>query len=296
MGVDGGRMPETPQDPIVPTTGEPVAPIKRPLPPASGGATARRNAPGAGQRRLPMVVLFTDFGLAGPYTGQMKAVLQFAAPEVPVIDLFADAPARDPKAAAYLLAAYAQWFPPRTVFLAVVDPGVGGSRAPLVVAADDRWFVGPENGIFEIAMRRAVTPPRLWEITWRPALLSASFHGRDLFAPVAARLAVGEGPPGRLRESTTPAYKDWPDDLAEIVYLDHYGNAMTGLRANRVPARARLGIAGREVPPARTYSDVPAGTAFWYENSTGLAEIAVNGGRADAVLGLKIGTSVEVTR
>jgi S-adenosylmethionine hydrolase len=260
--------------------------------------TAASRAPAAGrgtlQRHAPMIVLFTDFGHTGPYTGQMKAVLQLAAPAVPVIDLFADAPSRNPKASAYLLAAYAEWFPPRTVFLAVVDPGVGSARAPVVLAADDRWFVGPENGLFEIARRRAVAAPRLWDITWRPTLLSASFHGRDLFAPVAARLALGETPPGTLRDPAAAQGNDWPDDLAEIVYLDHYGNAMTGLRAGTVPSHAALEVGGRRVPPARTFSDVPSGAALWYENSTGLAEIAVNGGRADRTLGLAIGNPVAV--
>ena len=102
-----------------------------------------------------MIVLFTDFGLAGPYTGQMKAVLAREAPGVPVIDLFADAPQRDPQRAAYLLAAYAPWFPPGTAFLAVVDPGVGGTRVPLVANADGRVFVGPDNGLFAIVLRRA---------------------------------------------------------------------------------------------------------------------------------------------
>src|SRR5580704_8992644 len=127
-----------------------------------------------------MIVLFTDFGLAGPYTGQMKAVLQQRAPTVPVIDLFADAPERNPRAAAYLLAAYAPWFPPGSVLLCVVDPGVGGTRAPLVASLDGRWFVGPDNGLFAIALRRAASA-QVWEITWRPETLSASFHGRDLF-------------------------------------------------------------------------------------------------------------------
>src|SRR5215472_12560031 len=108
---------------------------------------------------------------AGPYVGQMKAVLHRTAPGIPVIDLFADAPACDPRRAAYLLAAYAPWFPQGTIFLAVVDPGVGGSRAPVVLAADGRWYVGPENGLFELVARRAMTAPRLWEITWRPSAL-----------------------------------------------------------------------------------------------------------------------------
>ena len=102
-----------------------------------------------------MIVLVTDFGLSGPYTGQVKAVLWREAPTCPVIDLFADAPMWDPQAAAYLLAAYVQMFPKDTVFLCVIDPGVGGERLPVVVRADGRWFVGPDNGLFELVMRRA---------------------------------------------------------------------------------------------------------------------------------------------
>ncbi|HTR13586.1 MAG TPA: SAM-dependent chlorinase/fluorinase, partial [Roseiarcus sp.] len=102
-----------------------------------------------------MIALFTDFGLAGPYTGQMKAVLYEMAPGVPVIDLFADAPAGNPRASAYLLAAYSAWFPENTVFLCVVDPGVGGERPAIIVKADGRFFVGPGNGLFELVLRRA---------------------------------------------------------------------------------------------------------------------------------------------
>src|SRR5947209_2568791 len=97
-----------------------------------------------------MIVLFTDFGLAGPYTGQVNAVLHETAPCVLVISLFADAPAGRPKASAYLLAAYAAWFPAGTVFLCVVDPGVGGARRPVIVEADCRLYVGPDNGLFEL--------------------------------------------------------------------------------------------------------------------------------------------------
>src|ERR1700724_3610932 len=131
-----------------------------------------------------MIGLFTDFCLGGPYTGQVKAVLYRAAPGVPVVELFADAPARRPKPAAYLLAAYGIWFPPGTVLLAVIDPGVGSNRAALIVEAEGRWFVGPDNGLFELVIRRAADT-RTWEIPSPPGPLSASFHGRDLFAPAA---------------------------------------------------------------------------------------------------------------
>ena len=92
-----------------------------------------------------------------------------------------------------------------------------------------------------------------WEITWRPEKLSASFHGRDLFAPVAARLARGEKPETMARSTAPVRFADWPDDLAEIVYIDHYGNAMTGMRGETVAATATLVCGGRTIAPARTF-------------------------------------------
>lgn len=243
---------------------------------------------------LRMIALFTDFGLAGPYTGQATAVLLRDAPGVPTVSLFADAPSARPKPAAYLLAAHAAWFPAGTVLLCVVDPGVGSARRAVIVEADGRVYVGPDNGLFDIVMRRA-SAARLWEITWQPVTLSPSFHGRDLFAPIAARLARGDPLAGLARPATDrSALRGWPDDLAEIVYIDHYGNAMTGMRGNLLPREARLIAGGRSLASATTFSAVPSGTAFWYVNSNGLAEIAVNGGRADTALGLAIGSAVTI--
>jgi S-adenosylmethionine hydrolase len=240
-----------------------------------------------------MIVLFTDFGDTGIYVGQMKAVLGREAPGVQVLDLLHDAPTFNARASAYLLASLVDVYPTDTIFLCVVDPGVGSERDAVVIDADGRHFVGPDNGLFEMVMRRAnsVTP---WLITWRPATLSASFHGRDLFAPVAARIARGEPIPGIKSEAGRHRRADWPDDLAEVIYIDRFGNAMTGLRCRTLPAAAVLEAAGRRLPRARTFSDLPPGTAFWYENSSGLAEIAVNQGRADRVLGLTVGAAVTV--
>ena len=240
-----------------------------------------------------MIVLFTDFGLHGPYTGQVKAVLHQMTPAIPIIDLFADAPTGNPQASAYLLAAYAAWFSPGTVFLCVVDPGVGGTRPAIILEADSRWYVGPGNGLFELVQRRAGNA-RSWDIEWKPERMSASFHGRDLFAPVAAMLARGEPFPGQPRKDCVDRRPDWPDDLSEIVYIDHFGNAMTGLRAAMLPRGARLAAVGQLLERAKTFSDLPPDAAFWYENANGLAEIAVNQGRADCKLGLAIGSSIKI--
>jgi S-adenosylmethionine hydrolase len=240
-----------------------------------------------------LIVLFTDFGLQGPYTGQMKAVLAQIAPGRPAIDLFADAPVGNPKASAYLLAAYAAWFPAGTVFLCVVDPGVGGTRPAIIVEADGKWYVGPGNGLFELVQRRA-EKTQCFDIEWQPPQLSPSFHGRDLFSPVAAMLARGEPPPGKVRKDRADRQPDWPDDLSEIVYIDHFGNAMTGLRMAMLLGGAKLAVAGQLLEPARTFSDRPRGEAFYYENANGLVEIAVNQGCADRDLGLSVGSPVRI--
>lgn len=241
-----------------------------------------------------MLVLFTDFGWGGPYVGQMKAVLARIAPTVPVVDLMHDAPTWDPKAASYLLPQVITEFPSECVVVGVVDPGVGSEqRPPIAMRADQRWYVGPGNGLFEMVRRRAVRA-ELWEIVWRPQRLSASFHGRDLFAPIAAWIASGALSPGMLRPHLASAGLDWPDDLPEVIQFDRFGNAISGLRAGVVPVGARLFVREIELRQARVFSEIPPGKAFFYENSMGLVEIAVNQGRAEDVLRLRRGDPVSV--
>jgi S-adenosyl-L-methionine hydrolase (adenosine-forming) len=139
--------------------------------------------------------------------------------------------------------------------------------------------------LFELVQRRA-GEARSWDIDWKPEYLSASFHGRDLFAPMASMLARGDPPPGRPREDDVDRWADWPDDLCEIVYVDHLGNAMTGLRAAMLPPNARLATAD--------FGDPARGAAFWYENANGLAKIAVNQGREYLDIGLSIASSVAI--
>ncbi|MBI4969083.1 MAG: SAM-dependent chlorinase/fluorinase [Rhodospirillales bacterium] len=240
-----------------------------------------------------MIVLFTDFGREGPYVGQMLAVLARLAPGVPAIDLLADAPAFDAKASAYLLAAYADEFSAGTVFLAVVDPGVGGDRQPLWVEADGRHFVGPDNGLFEVILRRAKRH-RVRRIAWQPEKLSASFHGRDLFAPFAAGLARGAPPASVEIDAATVRRPEWPDDWAAIIYIDRFGNAMTGLRAARLDPGARISLDVHTLGRARTFSEMGPGEAFWYENANGLVEIAANRASAARNLTLTVGSTFTI--
>ncbi|MDZ7752157.1 MAG: SAM-dependent chlorinase/fluorinase [Gammaproteobacteria bacterium] len=240
------------------------------------------------------VFMVTDFGPCGPYLGQMHIALVRTVPGLPVVDLINDMPRFSPRPAAYLLAALAAAELEPAVFLAVVDPGVGTpQRRPVVVRAGRHAFVGPDNGLFNVIARHHPEAERAL-IEWRPPALSDSFHGRDLFAPVAARLAAAQS------VATTPLpwqdheLTDWPGDWPAVVYADGYGNLMTGLRAAGVPPSARIGAGGRELTRARTFGEVPAGSPFWYGNSSGLVELAVNGGSAAAELGLAPGDAVRV--
>lgn len=242
----------------------------------------------------PMIVLFTDFGANGPYVGEVKARLAMEAPGVPVIDLLCDAPRFHPKAAAYLLGALAPSFPVGTVFLAVVDPGVGtAERLPAAVLADERWYVGPGNGLFDVVARRASSCE--WQDIQWTAPVSATFHGRDLFAPVAAMIARDATAHGKRVPRPARLMPGWPEDLDEVIYLDTYGNAWTGRRAAGLDSSATVTVKGQALRQARTFGEAPRGAAFWYENSSGMIEIAVNQGHAGEALGLAIGTPVTIT-
>lgn len=243
-----------------------------------------------------MIFLLTDFGAAGHYVGQMKAVLASRVPALPVFDFMHDAPAFNPKATSYLLPSLVERLPAESILVGVVDPGVGTGRPPVIIQADDRFFVGPGNGLFEMVIRQAAEVTA-WRITWEPESLSASFHGRDLFAPVAAYLAQGQRPEdadfaAEPMDLEGRVGADWPDELAEIVYIDAYGNATTGLRAANAGERnvEVLTAKGPHWPKrARTFADMPEGVPLYYENAQGLMEIAVNRGRADRELGLAVG-------
>lgn len=240
-----------------------------------------------------MIVLFTDFGWNDPYVGQLHAAILHANPRAPVVDLLHNVPDFDIRAGAYLLPALASAFPDKTVFLCVVDPGVGGSRRPLMLKADGRWYVGPDNGLLRLVRRRAGRS-EAYEILWQPRSLSASFHGRDLFAPVAAMIAGGDLPEHRSLTLDDAPDQDWPDDLPRVIYVDHYGNAMTGLRAAAVDEGARLRIGNTILPRLRTFSDAGQGETFCYENANGLLEIAANCASAAHRFGIAVGAPVEV--
>ena len=239
------------------------------------------------------IFLFTDFGAADVYAGQVKAVLARHAPGIAVIDLLHEAPVFDARASAHLLAALVAQIGAGSVTMAIVDPGVGSARHAVVINADQRWFLGPDNGLLSVVAARA-RACAYWRITWQPEAMSASFHGRDLFAPLAAAIALGEFPQGKAAPVDGLSV-DWgATDLGEIIYIDHYGNAFTGLRAHGLAPDTRLVAGGRGLDHSRVFSEVPQGEIFWYANSLGLVEIAGNGCSAARKLGLAVGQPVGI--
>ena len=241
-----------------------------------------------------LIFLFTDFGYQGPYVGELHAVFQRAFPDLSVIDLLHDAPAFNPQAGSYLLAALAKRFQQGDVCLAVVDPGVGmPERRAIIIEADGVIFCGPDNGLLSQVVQHA-SKVIVNEIIWRPMQMSTSFHGRDLFAPAIVRYLAKANLALQALSIDELIGMDWAPDVKAVIYLDQFGNAMTGLRSEKIPADTRLIVDTTEVRPANTFAEVPVGEVFWYANSLELVEIAVNQGSAREKLGLYVGSPISI--
>jgi S-adenosylmethionine hydrolase len=234
------------------------------------------------------IFLFTDFTWRGPYVGQMESAIVERAPEARVIHLMHDAPCRRPDLAAYLLPAVCRALPTGSIVVAVVDPGVGSARRPLIVETGHGLFIGPDNGL--LARLPGIRGASV--IDWRPDGLAPSFHGRDLFGPVAAWLVTGEV----IEYSSVPPEAlvgaDWPAYRPEVVYIDGFGNLIVGVDPDADPAVSGVHIGGSTLVRGRTFSDVAPGEPFWYRNALGLLEIAVNHGSAEGLFRLELGDKV----
>lgn len=257
------------------------------------------------KRQARSVALLTDYGISDWYVAVLKAVIVRHTPGVTLIDISHDVAPGDIAAGSFILQQCWQSFPEGTVFLAVIDPGVGSARRALALHAAGRFFVGPDNGLFGFLAGLA----GCYEIDVRGPdmpMSSATFHGRDIFAPAAAQLAAGAHPqelgPARNEfnrlETITP--RILPDRVdGWIVYVDHFGNVITNLSRAECPAWVRSEVvevraADRRLPLSRTFSDVPPGEALAYFGSGGLLEIAVNGGHAGRSLKLRPGNPVAI--
>ena len=253
----------------------------------------------------PLITLLTDFGLEDPYVGVMKGVLWRECSEARIVDLTHAIPAYDCRAAAFWIERVFRWFEPGTVHVVVVDPGVGSARRPLSVAAHGQFFVGPDNGILS-GVCASDTEARVREIDISRLSLptpSRTFHGRDVFSPLAARLASGELEFDRVGEVITslcPPVLLAPVASAhgwrgEVVSVDHFGNALTNLEhpgAGGFEAR----VAGRRLPIRGTYADAAPSEVCALFGSFGTLEIALREGHAARALGLVAGSAVELCR
>lgn len=237
------------------------------------------------------IVLFTDFGASDLYAGQLEIVLGQLAPHERIVHLFHEAPAFRVPAAAHLLAALVNRVPGEHVFVTVVDPGVGTSRAGLIAAIDGHRFVGPDNGLLSVVWERG-RDRRAWHIDRIPAEASVSFHGRDVFAPVAGLLATGRFDDVPLSAVAAPDVLLPGGDLEEVIWIDRYGNAITGIRGAGLGPDRQLSIGKATVPHARVFGEALPGRPFWYVNSLGLAEVAIPGESAAAALALRVGLPV----
>jgi len=237
-----------------------------------------------------MIVTFTDFSVTGPYIGQMKARLLEGAPDAHIVDLMVDAPAFNVKASAHLLAGLVPNLPKEAVFLCVVDPGVGSERKAICVNCDGRWYVGPDNGLFQKVIEQS-HDALAYEILWRPKKISDSFHGRDLFAPVAAMLATNQK---FKRKEIALAHlrRLEKKEQAEIIYIDNYGNCWSNLRKKQITKKHVFKLNNQKIKYAPVFSGTEKGDTFWYYNSSGFVEFAVNLGNAKKALKLKVGSKV----
>jgi S-adenosyl-L-methionine hydrolase (adenosine-forming) len=246
----------------------------------------------------PAIALLTDFGRQDVYAGVLHGVIAGIAPEARVIDLTHDVPPQDVRAGAFLLLTAYRYFPPGTIFVVVVDPGVGTARAILALRAGAYTFVGPDNGVLRWAVEDAggaEEAVRVEEPAYHLPDVSHTFHGRDVMAPAAAHLARGVplgalGPPaGPLSGAPFPRPVEVAGGLAgEVLYVDRFGNAITNLP----PAPGIVRVAGQAVPRGRAYADGIPGRPLALVGSAGLIEVAVPGGSAAAALGAGPGTPV----
>jgi S-adenosyl-L-methionine hydrolase (adenosine-forming) len=245
----------------------------------------------------PVVALLTDFGLVDPYVGAMKGAILTVCPEATLVDVTHGIAPHDVAQGALALDAAYRHFPSGTVFVAVVDPGVGSQRRPLALSAGQWLFVGPDNGLFTLVLeehQRARVHLLANPVLYREPV-SAVFHGRDLFGPAAGRLALGlpieqTGPvvadPVRLALPKKRRRKDGLE--AVVLHVDHFGTLVTNLveadLAELGSSPLEVLVGNRSLPLVRAYSDVPKGEPCALFGSSGRLEVAVNRGRADALL------------
>ena len=257
----------------------------------------------------PLVALLTDFGSRDHYVGAMKGVLATVCPEATTIDITHEIPPQDVRTAAYELAAAWPYFPDRTIFLAVVDPGVGTNRPAIAAQIGSRVYVGPDNGTVDLVLvdQPATGAVLLTSPKYTRAVVSATFEGRDRFAPAAAWLARGT-PMAELGPATTLQTRlSWVEPrtrgdeiVGEILHVDRFGNLVTNIDRRRwalSAGGAQVSVGDRTgTPLVRTYGEAAEGSLVALFGATDRLEIAVVGGNAATTLGVGRGATVRVLK
>lgn len=257
----------------------------------------------------PLITLTSDFGTRDAYVAAMKGTIAGMLPDCRLIDITHDIAPQDVMEAAFVLKQAAPYFPPDTVHLVVVDPGVGTLRRAVAVRSSEQVFVGPDNGLFALVVDgQADVIVELNNPTfWRVPEPSATFHGRDIFAPVAAHLASGVAMDQVGTRVDELKSLHWALPIVDqqgfqgwIVHIDHYGNCITNVSAPDFEelrrGRGMKCITGSLIlrDLTTTYGAVETGEPLLLENSAGLLEIAVNGGSAAELFGIRKGASVNI--
>ena len=281
------------------------------VPVAYGGTTPFDACQGLGLITSGIITLTTDFGESDPYVGMMKGVILSINPAARIVDITHQVPAGSIQEGGSIIKEAFKYFPAGTVHVGVIDPGVGGKRRPVAVLTSNHFFVGPDNGLFWPVVETQVHTDiiHLKEKRYWMHKISPTFHGRDIFAPVAAHLSLGVNPfvlGEKIDNPTTIAYplpcKKDSDLVGEVIRVDHFGNLITNItREHLTPFLRSKGVIIRIGSLVLdkisiTYNDVPQGEPLALIGSSGHLEIAVNMGKASNCLGkdCEIGTKVTV--
>jgi S-adenosyl-L-methionine hydrolase (adenosine-forming) len=248
---------------------------------------------------MSIITLLTDFGVNDPFVGVLHAVLHRECPSARVIDVTHAIPPQAVASAGFWLARVQPWFPAGTVHLAVVDPGVGTNRQAVVAEVDGHVYVGPHNGLFDSLFARA-SEVRLHLIDPTVPLASNTFHARDLFAPIAGRLASGALTPNQVgpclpRPPNAPITQRRAG-AGKVLWIDRFGNLITDIEEHELaaPCQGQVMVGGRAIQLGRTYADVAVGSLVALFGGFGTLEIAVRDGSAHQHLSLGVGTPVRV--
>lgn len=255
------------------------------------------------------IALITDYGTCDWFAGEMKGMMLRIAPAAVFVDISHDIPAGDVRSAAFSLLACYRSFPSGTVFCVVVDPGVGSERAAIAARSGSYFFVGPDNGVLTWALRKE--PGFTVRCIENPSLVSlspsATFHGRDIFGPVAAHLSITDcfdAVGGVLQDIEELPWPTVDHDkkylLGSVVYVDHFGNAISTIDSDTIklldhaPTKVQMVKFGTELPLCNYFQQVASGQGLAYIGSGGYLEIAINNANAAAIFGLQVGDKIKV--